>query len=94
MSDNALKWRLSEDDLRIETRRRTLEPGFIVVHGNSSDVGCTIRDFSDSGARLRVENGYLLPPHFILKTETDPVGYHCEIVWRKSDEVGIRFLAN
>lgn len=92
MSNNALSWRTAGEDLRIENRQPTLEPGFIVTHGNTSGVGCTIRDFSDNGARLRVENGYALPLHFKLKSETDLVGYHCVVVWRKFDEVGIRFI--
>jgi len=92
MSKNALSWRTAGEDLRIETRQRTLEPGFIITHDGISGVGCTIRDFSDDGARLRVENGYALPLHFRLKTETDPIGHTCEVVWRKPDEVGIRFI--
>ena len=92
MSNNALSWRIAGDELRVETRQRTLEPGFIVTRGDIRGIGCTIRDISEDGARLRVENGHALPLHFTLKTETDPVGYSCEIVWRKSDEVGIRFI--
>jgi two-component system cell cycle response regulator len=91
MTENALSWRTAGKDLRIESRQRTLSPGFIVIHGNSIGIECTIRDVSDDGARLRVENGYSLPSHFRLKTETDPVGCNCEVVWRKSEEVGIRF---
>jgi len=92
MSNNALSWRIAGDELRVETRQRTLEPGFIVTRGDIRGIGCTIRDISDDGARLRLENGYALPLHFTLKTETDPVGFSCEIVWRKFDEVGIRFI--
>ena len=92
MPKNALSWRTAGEDLRIEFRQRTLSPGFIVTHGDTTGIGCTIRDFSEDGARLRVESGYSLPLHFKLKTETDPVGYNCEVIWRKSDEVGIRFL--
>ena len=92
MPINALTWRTAGEDLRIETRQRTLSPGFIVTHGETAGIGCTIRDFSDDGARLHVENGYSLPLHFKLKTETDPVGYNCEVIWRKCDEVGIRFI--
>jgi two-component system cell cycle response regulator len=92
MSKNALSWRTAGAELRVETRQRTLSPGFIVTHGDSTGVGCTIRDFSDDGARLRVENGYSLPLHFRLKTETDPAGQSCQIIWRKFEEVGIRFI--
>ena len=92
MPNNALNWRTAGKDLRIESRQRTLSTGFIVTHGNTTGVGCTIRDISEDGARLRVENGYSLPLHFKLKTETEPVEYHCEVVWRKFDEVGIRFI--
>ncbi len=92
MSQNALSWRTAGEDQRIETRQRTLAPGFIVTHGDVSGIECIIRDYSEDGARLRVENGHLLPLHFRLSTETDPVGYECEIVWRKANEVGIRFI--
>ncbi len=92
MSLNALSWRTAGEDQRIEARQHTLEPGFIVTHGDTSGVGCTIRDYSDDGARLRVENGFSLPVHFRLKTKTDPVGCRCVVVWRKPDEVGIRFI--
>ncbi len=92
MPNNAMSWRTAGADLRVESRQRTLSPGFIVTRGDTTGVGCTIRDLSDEGARLRVENGYSLPLRFKLKTETDPVGYHCEVIWRKSDEVGIRFI--
>jgi len=92
MSNNASNWRIAADELRIETRQRTLEPGFIVAQGDIRGIGCTIRDISGDGARLRLENAYALPLHFTLITETDPVGYSCEIVWRKTDEVGIRFF--
>jgi two-component system cell cycle response regulator len=92
MPKNALTWRTAGEDLRIESRKRTLQPGFIITHGDTNGIGCTIRDFSDDGARLRVENGYSLPLHFKLKTETDTVGLSCEVVWRKPEEVGIRFI--
>jgi len=92
MSKNALSWRTAGADLRIGIRQRTLIPGYIVTHGDTIGAECIIRDFSDDGARLSVENGYSLPLHFRLQTETDRVGHSCEIVWRKSDAVGIRFL--
>ena len=92
MSKNALSWRTAGADLRIKSRQRTLSPGFIVTHGNTIGIECTIRDFSKDGTRLRVENGTSLPLRFKLKTKADPVGYNCEVVWRESDEVGIRFI--
>ena len=92
MSQIALNWRNTGADMRTAPRQRITEPCFIVTHGKKDGVQCTIRDYSECGARLSVENGYALPLHFRLKTDADPEGFRCEVVWRKSDEIGIRFL--
>ena len=78
--------------MRITPREPIIEPCFIVTHSAADGVQCTLRDYSESGARLSVENGYALPLHFKLTTEADPTGYQCEVVWRKVDEVGVRFI--
>ena len=92
MSQNALNWRNTGADMRTAPRQQVIEPCFIVTHGETKGVECTLRDFSDCGARLSIENSYALPLHFKLKTPSDPDGFRCEVVWRKSEEVGIRFI--
>ncbi len=92
MSQNALNWRNTGTDMRNASRQPIIEPCFIVTHGKKDGVQCTIRDYSECGARLSVENGNALPLHFRLKTAADAEGYRCEVVWRKSEEVGIRFI--
>ena len=92
MSQNALNWRNMGADMRTAPRQPIEEPCFIVTHGKKDGVQCTIRDYSEIGVRLNVENGYALPLHFRLTTAADPDGYRCEVVWRKPEEVGIRFI--
>ena len=92
MSQNALNWRNTGADMRTTPRQPIIEPCFIVTHGDTSGVQCTIRNYSECGARLSVENGYALPLHFRLNTAADPDGFRCEVVWRTPEEVGIRFI--
>ncbi len=92
MLKNTQNWRITGDELRLEARHRTLIPGVINTYGDGAGIECIIRDFSDDGARLYVENGFSLPLHFKLKTETHAAGYNCQVVWRKFNEVGIRFI--
>ena len=92
MSQNSLNWRTTGANIRVKDRQLKVETSFIVTPGDPDGIQCTVRDFSNSGARLRVENGYALPLHFRLKTNGGSNGYRCEIVWRKADEVGVRFV--
>ena len=92
MSQNALNWRNTGADMRTAPRQPIIEPCFIVTYGKKDGVQCTLRDYSDNGARLSVENGYALPLHFRLNTAADRDGFRCEVVWRKPKEVGVRFI--
>lgn len=87
----------AEDDTprpeaRVAPRRRTLKAGVIAFNSHFMTYNCTVREISETGARLRVDDVMGIPNHFDLVIELDAVEYPCEVVWRRQGEIGVRFL--
>ena len=78
---------------RCSPRRRVLKGGFVSINERKSYFPCTVRDISTTGARLKVTNGFNIPAQFELLIELDGLEAHCEVVRRKIDEVGVRFVS-
>ncbi|ODT69089.1 MAG: hypothetical protein ABS75_18135 [Pelagibacterium sp. SCN 63-23] len=79
------------DEPRGAPRYRTLKGGKIVVNNGFSTFDCTIRNLSETGAKLRVVSAVGIPLHFQLALD-DGRTFDCEIAWRKQTELGVRFL--
>lgn len=73
-------------------RRRVLKAAVIAYADRHCTMPCAVRDISASGARLRVDNPLQVPDTFELLIELDGLEADCEVVTRKSSEVGVRFL--
>ena len=55
---------------------------------------CRMRDVSAGGARLVHAITDVLPAELLLSLSKDgTVRRHCELVWHKDNQVGVRFLA-
>lgn len=80
-------------DQRIGARSRMLKGGVIAFSGRHATIPCVVRDISDGGARLQVAQGAAVPDTFELIVELDGLEVPCQIAWRKSNEVGVSFLA-
>ncbi len=78
---------------RGSTRRRALKSAIISYNGGYATLSCTLRDISSTGARLRIEGSMSAPDTFELIIPIDGLEASCEAVWRKDQEVGVRFLA-
>jgi hypothetical protein len=76
---------------RRSIRRRALIGARIVFHGGYCSIGCLILDISDEGALLQPDDIVVCPKHFTLKPRLGPP-HECEIMWRKGDKIGVRFL--
>lgn len=74
-------------------RRRVLKSGTVAYGDRFQCFPCTVRDLSESGARLRVDNPLMVPNHFELLIEQDGFEANCEAVWRHDHEVGVRFTS-
>jgi hypothetical protein len=54
-------------------------------------VPCIISDVWETGARLATEHIDLLPNEFDLALNAD-IMRKCQVVWRKENEVGVKFI--
>lgn len=84
---------MNEQDNRGAGRKRVLKGGTIAFNNRASTLSCTVRDLSDTGARLRVAKGQAVPSQFDLVVEVDGLEVPCSVVWRKGEEVGVSFDA-
>jgi len=81
------------NDGRVALRRRVLKAGIAASNDRHLTVACTVRDVSATGARLRAESSVSIPDTFELIIEVDGLEADCQVVWRKANEVGVKFLA-
>lgn len=81
------------DEKRVAPRKRVLKAGTIVFNNRSSTLSCTVRDLSDTGARLRVQKGHAVPSRFELRIEVDGFEVPCTVAWKKGEDVGVVFDA-
>ena len=78
------------DDLRTDVRRRTLKGGRIVINNGRSTFDCTMRNFSQSGARLTLPSILGIPESFELVLD-DGQRFDCTVVWRTATDIGVKF---
>ena len=80
-----------ERDRRRAARRKVLKRGLIVFQSGRCTLGCQILEYSDTGAKVRPADIILCPSEFVLKPQVGPAR-DCEVVWRKGETLGVRFL--
>lgn len=73
-------------------RRRMLKGARLVFNNGHSVVSAVLRDMSETGARVTVENGLALPEHISLVLD-EGGSYQCVIVRRELKELGLQFIA-
>lgn len=77
---------------RKSLRHRTLKGGKIVVNDGYSTFDCSVRNLSETGAKLLVAGIIGIPDHFILAM-LDGRRFSCTVVWRTETEIGVQFDA-
>lgn len=80
------------EEKRHPIRHKALKGARIVFNHGSSTVNCVVRSISDEGASLEVDN-LGVPHHFTLVFNEGDQRFECEIVWRREDALGVRFIA-
>ena len=78
-------------DQRIAPRMRTLIAARISFNNGQSTLDCLIRNLSDTGAKLIVSAAIALPDSFDLFIPQKSVTRRVRIVWRRGEEMGVRF---
>ena len=80
------------DERRKELRHRTLKGGSIAFdRGGGCD--CTIRNLSETGALLEVENLTGFPEGFTLFIRPENLKRSCAVAWRRGNRLGVLFVA-
>lgn len=77
---------------RISLRKRTLLGAKIVFNGGKSVFDCVVRNLSETGAMIQIENPLAVPQKFNLRLSDDRL-FECQVVWRKANSLGARFEA-
>jgi hypothetical protein len=80
------------EEQRAAHRMRTLKGGRIVINDGFSTFQCTIRNLSDTGARLKVASIIGIPESFELAMD-DGRRFACKVAWRKAEELGVTFVS-
>lgn len=81
-----------EQEHRINPRHRTLKGGKMSYANETCVVDCVIRYLSLRGASLVIPMTVGIPACFTLVDTQGGTRHSAQIVWRKGDRVGVRFL--
>ncbi len=76
---------------RKERRFRVLKSGRIIVGDKAPKIDCTVRDLSDSGARLIVPSSTFGVPGEFLLAIGEAAPRRCRVVRRTMNEIGVQF---
>lgn len=75
---------------RAAQRHRVFKGGTITF--DNSGIACTVRNMSDSGAAIDLENPVILPQSFTLSISRDNFVRNCRPVWRNDKRIGLAFV--
>ncbi|MCO5732531.1 PilZ domain-containing protein [Rhizobium sp. SSA_523] len=71
-------------------RRRMLKSARLVFNGGHSALSCVLRDMSETGARVSLENTMDVPDEVQLLLD-DGTRHECLVARRQLKEIGLRF---
>jgi hypothetical protein len=81
-----------EGERRGTRRPRSLLGGKLVFANETQSADCTIRDLNDTGAKVRVAAELPIGGEIWLINITSGTAWRSELAWRRSKELGLRFL--
>lgn len=74
-------------------RARVLKDGKIVMLNNWSVVDCCVKDWSDTGARLKCADQLAVPNEFRLVLPGDNTIRDARVIWRREEYLGVMFTS-
>ncbi|MCA0399724.1 MAG: PilZ domain-containing protein [Proteobacteria bacterium] len=83
---------MSGVEQRQSNRTRSFLRGEIVHSNGASRTDCTVRDISDTGARLEIPVSVTLPEFFEILVPLKSITRRARIIWRHNNEIGISFV--
>ena len=70
--------------------RRIFKGAHIAFKGHGATIDCTVRNLSNRGACLKVENSIGIPDSFDLVLDNASVR-SCRVTWRNAMQIGVEF---
>lgn len=77
---------------RRAARKQVLLSGKIAYAGGAYNFNCTIRDISETGARVAISRGQGIPNSVYLIDLRSRVAHDARVVWQRSPLFGLTFL--
>jgi hypothetical protein len=73
--------------------RRPAHTGAVIwLAGRMTAMSCVVRELTETGCRLHADEASRAPDRFELSLGQSTIIEQCEVVWRRADELGVRFL--
>lgn len=79
-------------DERRSSRKRTLFSGKITYSEGAHSLDCTIRDLSETGARISLAKGQGIPSEVYLIDIRNRMAYEAKVEWCRAPDFGLVFL--
>jgi hypothetical protein len=86
-----LGYMMTENNQRNAPRQRVLKPARLISLDRKTVSDCTIKNISETGAQLKVQNQITVPREFLFLQPKLNLMCHARVVWRRDDLVGITF---
>jgi hypothetical protein len=80
----------SMEERRKLPRQRTFKGG-VIIFGTAPVVECMIRNLTDAGAGLEFGTPAVVPDHFTLLIKPERRKRSCQVIWRQTGKIGVRF---
>lgn len=78
------------EEQRKSQRQRTFKGGSISYVGGLA-IDCVIRNLSETGACLELNNSVVVPDNFTLIVKPEILSRSCHVVWRSAKRIGVSF---
>jgi hypothetical protein len=82
---------MSTAESRVTGRTRSFLRGEIIHSNGNSRTDCTVRDLSETGARIEAPPSVTVPEYFDLVIPQRNIRHRARIVWRHQAELGLAF---
>ena len=76
-----------------EARVEVQKSASVGVIETGETLSCTIRDIHSRGARISIINPERVPNKVMIKSRSDGLDTLGEVVWRRGNEIGVRFVS-
>jgi hypothetical protein len=77
---------------RRTARKRTLLGGKVIYGDDNRVRDCTIRDISETGARIILAKGEIIPTRVFLMDRRSASAYEARVTWIKAPDFGLSFV--